>query len=125
MLDYLWAGLPMVATEGDGFAELIHEHGLGAVVGSENAPALAAAIERAVYDEEFNRSARAAVAGLRADFEWSTVLRPLVDFCADPRPAADPRSSCSRIVRRPSCRDTRPSGSPAERSGCGAKAVLP
>src|SRR5690606_1607098 len=32
ILDYLWAGLPVVSTAGDGFAPIIEEHGLGAVV---------------------------------------------------------------------------------------------
>ena len=88
ILDYLWAGLPIVATGGDTFADLITEHRLGAVVPPEDVDALAAAIESVLVDPE-----RAAI-GARSraygeTFRWSRTLQPLLDFCAAPHPAAD------------------------------------
>jgi glycosyltransferase involved in cell wall biosynthesis len=50
ILDYLWAGLPMVVTEGDSFAELVRDEGLGIVVPAEDVAALEAAIETVLYD---------------------------------------------------------------------------
>ena len=89
MLDYLWAGLPIVATEGDSFGRLIASEGLGVAVPERDAAALAAGIERALYDEEFASSCRQNVARIRGQFAWSSALRPLVEFCRRAEPAAD------------------------------------
>ncbi|MDN4614426.1 glycosyltransferase [Leifsonia sp. F6_8S_P_1B] len=89
ILDYLWAGLPMVVTEGDHFAQLVEEEKLGVVVPSGDVAALAAALEKVLYDEKFIAAAKRNVARVRQRYFWSVVLRPLVDFVADPRHAAD------------------------------------
>jgi GT2 family glycosyltransferase len=89
MLDYLWAGLPIVATEGDSFGRLIASHGLGLTVPERDVDALADALERALFDEEFRASARKNVAEVREQFRWHNVLAPLVAFCRDARRAAD------------------------------------
>jgi glycosyltransferase involved in cell wall biosynthesis len=89
ILDYLWAGLPIVATRGDGFADLIVRKGLGIVVPGEDVDA----VEQGLFDLLTDRSRReecrgAAEAASRA-FVWSDVLRPLLAFCTDPRRAPD------------------------------------
>lgn len=89
ILDYLWAGLPIVATDGDSFADLIRDRGLGHVVPPEDAPALAAAIIDLLSDSALHQSTAARVRSTREDFTWSRVLAPLVDFCVNPVPAAD------------------------------------
>jgi GT2 family glycosyltransferase/glycosyltransferase involved in cell wall biosynthesis len=89
ILDYLWAGLPIVATDGDSFADLIRADGLGAVVPERDVDALAAALERVLYDEEYAASAREAVAEAARSFTWSETLAPLVEFCRHPVKAAD------------------------------------
>ena len=80
ILDYLWAGLPMVVTEGDVFAELIAAEGLGIVVPAEDPSALAAALQRALFDDEFIAETRANIARVRHRFYWDRVLEPLVHF---------------------------------------------
>ncbi|MGH3992451.1 MAG: glycosyltransferase, partial [Pseudonocardiaceae bacterium] len=45
VLDYLWAGLPIVTTDGDAFAELIRAERLGVVVPAQDPAALAAALQ--------------------------------------------------------------------------------
>ena len=45
VLDYLWAGLPTVVTEGDVLAELITEHDAGAAVPAEDVDALELALD--------------------------------------------------------------------------------
>lgn len=88
ILDYLWAGLPIVATDGDTFASLIREHRLGAVVPSEGVDALAAAIEETLYSED-RAEMSARVREFGKTFTWDRTLRPLIDFCVAPRRAAD------------------------------------
>jgi glycosyltransferase involved in cell wall biosynthesis len=88
-LDYLWAGLPIVTTEGDSFAELIDREGLGLTVPAEDPEALEEALRRLLEDWGLAERCRANVAKVRDRFRWSLVLGPLVDFCREPRPAPD------------------------------------
>lgn len=88
-LDYLWAALPVVTTEGDSFAELVEEEGLGLCVPPEDPEALQDALGRLLYDREMAEGCRARAAAVRARFQWSVVLEPLVRFCRDPRRAPD------------------------------------
>ncbi|HMO10392.1 MAG TPA: glycosyltransferase, partial [Actinotalea sp.] len=89
ILDYLWAGLPVVATDGDTFGGLIHEHGLGRAVPAEDVDALEAALAEMLFDERAAADAAAAVAGFATRLTWSRTLAPLVEFCRFPRRAAD------------------------------------
>ena len=89
ILDYLWASLPVVATDGDTFGDLIREHGLGRAVPAQDVEALATALEEMLYDEAAAASAREAVAAFAGRYRWSRVLEPLVQFCRYPRRAAD------------------------------------
>jgi GT2 family glycosyltransferase/glycosyltransferase involved in cell wall biosynthesis len=89
ILDYLWAGLPMVSTEGDSFADLIEKEGLGAIVPERDAGALAAALEELLFDHAAGAAARANVRRVRANFTWERVLTPLVEFCRNPIRAVD------------------------------------
>ena len=89
MLDYLWAGLPTVATRGDSFADLIEAEGLGLTAPPGDVPALATALRRLLEDKALADSCRGAGRRVAAGFHWSSVLAPLVRFCADPRRAPD------------------------------------
>lgn len=89
ILDYLWAGLPIVSTEGDSFAQLVAECGLGRVVPAEDVDALAAALEELLLDDDARAAAAGAVRATAPEFSWDAVLEPLVSFCRAPRRAAD------------------------------------
>jgi glycosyltransferase involved in cell wall biosynthesis len=88
-LDYLWAGLPIVATEGDSFGQLIEEEHLGLTVPPEDPQALEEAVLRLLSDPEMAEACRARVAEVRKTFHWSVVLEPLAAFCREPRHAPD------------------------------------
>ncbi|MDO4242241.1 MAG: glycosyltransferase family 4 protein [Actinomyces sp.] len=89
ILDYLWAGLPIVCSAGDSFGDLVEARDLGACVPVEDVEALAAAITRILTDSEFAERCRANVRRTAERFPWSTTLAPLLDYCAAPRRAAD------------------------------------
>jgi glycosyltransferase involved in cell wall biosynthesis len=89
ILDYMWAGLPIVATRGDTFAQLIEREGLGSVVPGQDVDAVAAALESLLGNAAARRACRERTAGIARSFVWSEVLRPLVAFCAAPQRAAD------------------------------------
>ncbi|CAL9328881.1 hypothetical protein SUDANB95_00027 [Actinosynnema sp. ALI-1.44] len=101
VLDYLWSGLPIVTTDGDAFADLVSREGLGVVVPSEDPDALAAALEKVLYDTEFATACAERIAVVRERFTWEAVLAPLVEFCRHPRPAADRLPGVAPMVRNP------------------------
>jgi glycosyltransferase involved in cell wall biosynthesis len=89
ILDYLWAGLPVVATGGDALGELIDREGLGCAVPPGDEVALEAALERLLYDDQARAAARAAVQAIMPTLTWSCALGPLLAFCRSPERAAD------------------------------------
>lgn len=93
ILDYLWASLPIVATGGDTFGEIIAEHGLGRVVPERDVDALVVALEEMLYDPDAAQAATRNVREFAHAMQWSSTLRPLVEFCRDPRRAVDLASS--------------------------------
>jgi GT2 family glycosyltransferase/glycosyltransferase involved in cell wall biosynthesis len=101
VLDYLWAGLPIVTTTGDAFAELIAAEELGVVIPAGDPAALATALQRVLYDDAFAAGCRDRIAVVAQRYTWEAVLAPLVEFCRHPRPAPDrlpgarpPRPDC-------------------------------
>lgn len=97
ILDYLWAGLPMIVTEGDSFAELVQEEGLGIVVEAESVPQLEAAIERVLFEPGAAEAFAANVARVRPRFLWETTLAPILAFADAPHHAADYAGSRDRM----------------------------
>ena len=89
ILDYLWAGLPVVATAGDSLADLVAAEGLGATVPSGDVGALHDALAALLGSPEARAMARDRIAAVRADFTWERALAPISRFCDDPRPAPD------------------------------------
>jgi len=115
LLDCIWAGLPIVCTEGDAMADGVARYGFGIVVPAGNAETLADAIERISTDDEFAASCRARIVDNRRLFGWSDAVKPLVRFCAQPRvthiaaPVQDASmqaSSAWRVLRTHGARET-------------------
>jgi glycosyltransferase involved in cell wall biosynthesis len=89
ILDYLWASLPIVSTDGDTFADIIRLNDLGVVVPAEDPDELARAFETMLYEPGVRSRTSANVAAFAEQMRWSRVLQPLVAFCLNPRIAAD------------------------------------
>lgn len=87
LLDYVWAGLPMVVTTGDASGELVTCYGLGETVGYEDVEAVSRALLKlldaspSAYAAGFQRA--------RAALTWEQAAAPLVAFCRNPRQAPD------------------------------------
>lgn len=89
LLDYLWAGLPMVVTDGDGFADLVRERQLGWVVAAEDVAGLAQALVELASDRDRREKIAERVRAAAKEFRWSVAARELVAFCGKPWMAAD------------------------------------
>lgn len=77
LLDYIWTGLPIIATQGDVFAEFIEKHQIGLTVKPNDSHELARAIERMVdYPEEI-RKMKKNIEQVKSQFYWENVIEPI------------------------------------------------
>ncbi|MGH8979705.1 MAG: glycosyltransferase family 4 protein [Acidimicrobiales bacterium] len=85
MLDYLWAGLPTVATAGDVLSDLVAREGIGVAVPPGDVGAVAEGLQKmATYPPKIE-----AVREVAARFHWERAAAPLVAYCDDPWRAKD------------------------------------
>jgi hypothetical protein len=89
ILDYIWAGLPVVTGEGDVLSEVVGAQGLGKVVPPGNQAALATAILDILAEQDARGQRRAAFERIAAQFRWEKVCQPLLNYCREPWPAGD------------------------------------
>jgi hypothetical protein len=87
LLDYIWAGLPTVATKGDATSEIIREHRLGVTVDFEDVDGVAQAIIQLLDTSSEILDAR--FRSVREILTWERSAQPLIDFCRHPHQAAD------------------------------------
>lgn len=84
ILDYFWAGLPVITTEGDALAEVIETRGAGLTVPQQNVSAVVKAITTLARDHELRSRMREASIGVSESMRWQQVLKPLLDFVKTP-----------------------------------------
>jgi hypothetical protein len=89
MLDYIWAGLPMVVTGGDATSKLVTHYSLGEVVAPGDHEAIAAAILRLLDTPNLREAYRERFEQVRPQFTWEQVCQPIARFCQNPQFAAD------------------------------------
>lgn len=81
LLDYIWAGIPVVTTRGDVLSEVIAREQMGIVVDYEDDKQAAEAILQLLRDRElydlFHENMRRYAAGMT----WDKVIAPLREYC--------------------------------------------
>ncbi|MCR4316041.1 MAG: glycosyltransferase [Planctomycetes bacterium] len=80
LLDYLWAGLPMIATAGDTISEEFANAGALIRVPEGRADHLADAILELYENEERREHMAMCAAALRQNYTWERTTRPLMKF---------------------------------------------
>lgn len=80
ILDYLWANLPMVVTEGDHFGDLVQEEKLGFSVKAGDVQGLSLALEAALFDEGLRETFKEHISQVRQKYFWDVALAPLTEF---------------------------------------------
>jgi glycosyltransferase involved in cell wall biosynthesis len=88
MLDYFWAGLPVICTRGDVLAETVEREELGLAVPPEDPDAISAAID-VLGGHERREEVSARVRRFAQGLTWERAAAPLVRYCRDPRRAPD------------------------------------
>ncbi len=84
ILDYLWAGLPVLTTGGDQLAETIEARQAGFALPYQDIDAWVGAISRLLDDRALNQKLREGSRKLAGDFVWSRAAEPLRRFCENP-----------------------------------------
>ncbi len=82
MLDYLWAGLPIIASKGDCWADSIESRGLGITVSPGDVDGAADAILRMADDEALRKQCRERVRLMAAEYSWDELVLPLCEMLA-------------------------------------------
>jgi GT2 family glycosyltransferase/glycosyltransferase involved in cell wall biosynthesis len=90
VLDYLWAGLPMLLSRGDELAALVERHRLGLLVPEGDVDAVVEGM-LALLDAPADPDLPARFAAVREQLAWTRVVEPLRRFCASPALARDKR----------------------------------
>jgi glycosyltransferase involved in cell wall biosynthesis len=87
VLDYLWAKLPVLVSDGDVTSEWVHRYQVGAVVPPMDVDAIAKALITLLSTpKDYWQPAFAPLAEI---FTWSHVIQPLKRYCIQGAPAAD------------------------------------
>ncbi|HEY9712237.1 MAG TPA: glycosyltransferase family 4 protein [Chroococcales cyanobacterium] len=84
ILDYFWAGLPILTTAGDQLAELIESNAAGLALPYQDVDAWVAGILRILDDKQYETKCRQASKELSRQFIWSKAAEPLRAFARNP-----------------------------------------
>ena len=77
ILDYLWAGLPIIGTEGDFFAEQIQKNDLGIVVPEKDIDAVKNAILTLIDNPQRCAKIKENISNIRPQYHWEKVVDPI------------------------------------------------
>ncbi len=91
VLDYLWAGLPIVATSGDVLSDLVVEEKVGLVVAPGDPRALAAAMIRMLTSPALRAECSANAVRVATRFTWPSAVAPLRRLILEPWKWAEAR----------------------------------
>ena len=81
LLDYIWAGIPVVTTRGDVLSEIIAREKMGIVVDYEDDKQVAEAILKLLRDKELYALFHENMQRYAAGITWQKVASPLRDYC--------------------------------------------
>ncbi len=84
ILDYLWAGLPILTTGGDQLADLISEKSAGMALPYKDVSAWVKAIDALVSDKNLRDKYSQGAKTLSQEFVWNKAVLPLKEFCRQP-----------------------------------------
>lgn len=84
LLDYFWAGLPMVVTGGDPLAEQVAASGLGRVVGFQDVEGVGRALLEMLERPQLKDTLAARFLEVASSLRWETACAPLLNFCDQP-----------------------------------------
>lgn len=97
LLDYVWAGLPILTTSGDPIAEEVTRRGGGIVVPPHDVPAIVTAIHALLAEGQRESINEAVFAPWREEIQWRRVVAPIIRFLKSPRLAPDASQALGEV----------------------------
>jgi len=91
-MDYIWAKLPILTTEGDSVSKLVKEENLGEVVKYESPHHLARVMESMLANKNLREIYKKNLEKVAPRFSWENATKPLVKFCLEGDYATDKKS---------------------------------
>jgi len=82
--DYIWAGLPMILTKGDSFADLVENQQLGRTVKEKDVEGWREAILHLSLNSAERQEIRTRLQQVATQFHWEKVAEPLLRYCEHP-----------------------------------------
>ena len=89
VMDYIWAQLPVITSEGDSIARMVKVENIGEVVKYEDTPQLARVIESILTNKSLSDIYKRNLEKIAPRFYWENVIKPLVKYCVDAHYASD------------------------------------
>ena len=102
VLDYLWAGLPVVVTRGDAMGDLVVSEELGAAIAAEDVDAWTDALTRLVDDHVLRARFRDRVLIARERYRWAAIgdaLDDVVSFAVTRSPSRSSKLVALELLR--------------------------
>ncbi|MBN2072999.1 MAG: glycosyltransferase, partial [Actinobacteria bacterium] len=97
VMDYIWAGLPVITTTGDSIAKMVKEENIGEVVKYEDTHQLARVIESMLENRSLQDIYKKNLKKIRSRFYWENVSEPLVNYCTNAHYAVD-KAKTSELI---------------------------
>lgn len=89
LLDYVWAGLPTIATTGDVLSKALADEGLARLVAPGDVKGVAETILSMLDDQNLRAECAPAFSRMAAHYRWDVTTQSLVAFCGSPYLAPD------------------------------------
>ena len=89
VMDYIWARLPVITTEGDLVAKMVKEKNIGEVIKYEDVRKLARVMESILVNKSLRDIYKKNLYKIAPKFYWEKVVRPLVEYCVNADYAID------------------------------------
>ncbi|MBN1658382.1 MAG: glycosyltransferase [Anaerolineae bacterium] len=89
LLDYVWAGLPIVTASGDVLSDLVAENDLGHVVPPGDVEGLASALSSLLAEPDARARRQESFGCVAEGLAWDKAVGPLLSYCRAPWRAGD------------------------------------
>ena len=89
VMDYVWANLPVITTEGDSIARMVKVENIGEVIKYEDTHQLSRVIESILTNKNLRDIYKRNLEKIAPRFYWENVTKPLVKYCIEPQYASD------------------------------------
>ena len=84
VLDYIWAGLPMILSAGDDFGDWVERQRVGIAVQPQDVQGWTSAIRSMAENASQRQQMKQRLSELAPNFHWQKAAEPLLRYCANP-----------------------------------------